>query len=83
MGDPYRIYYTPTGTDRGSVGRPTFPGYLSSETPSLLFDPTLPSTEPPSYSSDFLQRDIRSLTPGAYAVDDTGAFDFDPNLFLV
>ncbi|CAL8996065.1 unnamed protein product [Prunus brigantina] len=82
MGDPYRIYYTPTGTDRGSVGRPTFPGYLSSETPSLLFDPTLPSTEPPSYSSDFLQRDMRSLTPGAYAVDDTGGIRFRPEPIL-
>ncbi|CAN6539637.1 unnamed protein product [Malus baccata var. baccata] len=66
MGDPYRIYFTPPEID--SVARPSFPGYLSSETPSLLFNPTIPSTD--TYASDFLQRDIRSMTTGAYAVDD-------------
>ncbi|KAM0968113.1 hypothetical protein ACFX13_016834 [Malus domestica] len=69
MGDPYRIYFTPPEID--SVARPSFPGYLSSETPSLLFNPTIPSTDTQrSYASDFLQRDIRSMTTGAYAVDD-------------
>ncbi|CAN6682413.1 unnamed protein product [Malus baccata var. baccata] len=69
MGDPYRIYFTPPEID--SVARPSFPGYLSSETPSLLFNPTIPSTDTQrSYASDFPQRDIRSMTTGAYAVDD-------------
>ncbi|XP_048435398.1 uncharacterized protein LOC103952411 isoform X2 [Pyrus x bretschneideri] len=69
MRDPYRIYFTPPQLD--SVARPSFPGYLSSETPSLLFNPTIPSTDTQrSYASDFLHRDIRSMTTGAYAVDD-------------
>ncbi|XP_068335542.1 RNA-binding protein 1-like [Pyrus communis] len=69
MRDPYRIYFTPPQLD--SVARPSFPGYLSSETPSLPFNPTIPSTDTQrSYASDFLHRDIRSMTTGAYAVDD-------------
>ncbi|KAB2627849.1 hypothetical protein D8674_032644 [Pyrus ussuriensis x Pyrus communis] len=62
-----------------SVARPSFPGYLSSETPSLLFNPTIPSTDTQrSYASDFLQRDIRSMTTGTgvYAVDDAGGLRF-------
>ncbi|XP_048444334.1 RNA-binding protein 1 isoform X2 [Pyrus x bretschneideri] len=77
MGDPYRIYFTPP--ERDSVARPSFPGYLSSETPSLLFNPTIPSTDTQrSYASDFLQRDIRSMTTGTgvYAVDDAGGLRF-------
>lgn len=40
----------------GRVARSTFPGYLSSEAPSLLSDHT---SDLRSYSSDFLQRDVR------------------------
>ncbi|CAN6721889.1 unnamed protein product [Malus baccata var. baccata] len=77
MGDPYRIYFT--SPERDSVARPSFPGYLSSETPSLLFNPTIPSTDTQrSYASDFLQGDIRSMTTGTgvYAVDDAGGLRF-------
>ncbi|KAM1118662.1 hypothetical protein ACFX2I_042944 [Malus domestica] len=77
MGDPYRIYFT--SPERDSVARPSFPGYLSSETPPLLFNPTIPSTDTQrSYASDFLQGDIRSMTTGTgvYAVDDAGGLRF-------
>ncbi|KAK9946241.1 hypothetical protein M0R45_011716 [Rubus argutus] len=67
MADPYHRYGAPA--ERGRVARSTFPGYLSSEAPSLLSDHT---SNLQSYSSDFLRRDIRSMTAGDYGVDAVG-----------
>ncbi|XP_030944806.1 uncharacterized protein LOC115969311 isoform X2 [Quercus lobata] len=66
MADPYSRYGAGMADrDRASVSRPSFPGYLSSEPPSLA----LASTDMHPSSSDFLNKDINSLQPGAYGFD--------------
>lgn len=65
MADPYHRYGAPA--ERGRVARSTFPGYLSSEAPSLLSDHT---SNLQSYSSDFLRRD-KALASGPYGIDDS------------
>ncbi|KAL4649259.1 hypothetical protein ACB092_01G002500 [Castanea dentata] len=64
MADPYSRYGAGMA-DRASVSRPSFPGYLSSEPPSLA----LASADMHPSSSDFLNKDINSLQPGAYGFD--------------
>ncbi|KAM4121399.1 hypothetical protein ACB094_01G002600 [Castanea mollissima] len=64
MADPYSRYGAGMA-DRGSVSRPPFPGYLSSEPPSLA----LASADMHPSSSDFLNKDINSLQHGAYGFD--------------
>ncbi|XP_075651058.1 uncharacterized protein LOC142621632 isoform X2 [Castanea sativa] len=64
MADPYSRYGAGMA-DRASVSRPPFPGYLSSEPPSLA----LASADMHPSSSDFLNKDINSLQPGAYGFD--------------
>ncbi|XP_062022604.1 uncharacterized protein LOC133738932 isoform X2 [Rosa rugosa] len=68
MADPYQRYAAPP--ERGSVAKSNFPGYLSSEAPSLLSNHTFAPTELRSYSSDFLLRD-KSLGSVPYGVDDS------------
>ncbi|KAM5566091.1 hypothetical protein ABKV19_019864 [Rosa sericea] len=68
MADPYHRYAAPP--ERGSVAKSNFPGYLSSEAPSLLSNHTFAPTDLRSYSSDFLLRD-KSLGSVPYGVDDS------------
>jgi|UniRef100_A0A2N9HHX4 hypothetical protein len=69
MADPYNRYGA--GADRASVSRPSFPGYLSSEPPSLLSHPILGSTDMLGASSDSLKKEINSLQPQPYGFDGT------------
>ncbi|GAV56982.1 RRM_1 domain-containing protein [Cephalotus follicularis] len=68
MGDTYLPYGA--SADRASVGRSTFPGYLTSEAASLASHHDLRSSDMMLASSDFVQRDINSLRPGAYGLKD-------------
>ncbi|KAL6216822.1 PREDICTED: uncharacterized protein LOC101308481 [Fragaria vesca subsp. vesca] len=68
MTDPYHRYGSPP--ERGSVAKSNFPGYLTSEPPSLLSNHSFTPTDLRSYSSDFLQRD-KSLGLVPYGVDDS------------
>ncbi|PRQ27998.1 putative nucleotide-binding alpha-beta plait domain-containing protein [Rosa chinensis] len=68
MADPYHRYAAPP--ERGSVANSNFPGYLSSEAPSLLSNHTFAPTDLRSYSSDFRLRDKSSWSV-PYGVDDS------------
>ncbi|KAA8538723.1 hypothetical protein F0562_028296 [Nyssa sinensis] len=68
MGDLYWKYGA--SADTATVPRPSFPGYFPSE-PSLLTSHHLwSSNDLQGSSSDYLQRDIIPLQPGAYGLDD-------------
>ncbi|KAI4337162.1 hypothetical protein L6164_015609 [Bauhinia variegata] len=67
MGDPYYRYGTPT--DRASIPRTSFAGYLPSETPSAASHHASISTEFRGFGSDYLQNDINLLRTGGYGED--------------
>ncbi|XP_061993917.1 uncharacterized protein LOC133711847 [Rosa rugosa] len=73
MADLYHRYAAPP--ERGSVAKSNFPGYLSSEAPSLLSNHTFAPTDLRSYSSDFLLRD-KSLGSVPYGVSISQAVSF-------
>ncbi|XP_038695136.1 uncharacterized protein LOC119992489 isoform X2 [Tripterygium wilfordii] len=63
------LYYRYGATaDGGSVSRPRFPGYFSSEAPPSTSHHALGAYDLQGASSDFLQRD--TLQPGAYGLND-------------
>ncbi|XP_050364456.1 RNA-binding protein 2-like [Argentina anserina] len=68
MADPYHRYGAPP--ERGSVAKSNFPGYLSSEGPSLLSNHSFTPTDLRNYSSDFLHRD-KPLGLGPYGIGDS------------
>ncbi|XP_039006578.1 uncharacterized protein LOC120134179 [Hibiscus syriacus] len=65
MGDPYYIYPPASGVDRGSIPRPSFPGYFSTEAVPL------PShhADMQATSSDVQKRDISQMQPAMYGVN--------------
>ncbi|KAK3436021.1 hypothetical protein EUGRSUZ_C00672 [Eucalyptus grandis] len=69
MADPYYAYTAPT-TDRATATRASFPGYLSSETPSLASRHAFGYGDQRTFSSDALQKDVNPVGPGTYGVDD-------------
>ncbi|XP_022750072.1 uncharacterized protein LOC111299250 isoform X2 [Durio zibethinus] len=79
MGDPYYRYpASAAAADRGSIPRPSFPGYLSSEAPSLASH----HADMQVSSSDVQKRDINQFQPGFYGVNNisnSGVYP-DPNL---
>lgn len=52
----------------GSVSRLSFPGYVSTEAPPLASHSIPVSTGFPGASSDFLQRNVRSLLDGDFVL---------------
>lgn len=69
MADPYYAYTAPT-TDRATATRASFPGYLSSEAPSLASRHAFGYGDQRTFSSDALQKDVNPVGPGTYGVDD-------------
>ncbi|KAJ4952743.1 hypothetical protein NE237_029575 [Protea cynaroides] len=67
MGDPYWRYAAATAPTE-STSRTAFPGYLPSN--SSLTSHHLTSNDLRGSSSDYLQKDVLSLRPGAYGLDD-------------
>ncbi|KAL2471983.1 RNA-binding protein 1-like [Abeliophyllum distichum] len=55
-------------TASGSIPKPSFPGYLSSELPTLTNHNPSRSNDLWSSSSDFRQKDILPSRPGAYGI---------------
>ncbi|EOY29962.1 RNA-binding family protein isoform 1 [Theobroma cacao] len=78
MGDPNYYRYSAAAAERGSVSRPSFPGYFTSEAPSLASQ----HADMQYASSDVQKRDINRLQPWRYGVDDisnSGVYS-EPNL---
>ncbi|THG17722.1 hypothetical protein TEA_030138 [Camellia sinensis var. sinensis] len=71
MGDPYWRYGAPA--ERGSIPRPSFPGYLLPEQSSLTSHHLWSSNDLQGISSDFVQKD-----PGAYGVNDITGIGIRP-----
>ncbi|KAF8040651.1 hypothetical protein BT93_B2775 [Corymbia citriodora subsp. variegata] len=69
MADPYYAYTAPAA-DRATIARASFPGYLSSEPPSLASHHAFGYGDLRTFSSDALQKDVNSVGPGTYGVDD-------------
>ncbi|GKV03651.1 hypothetical protein SLEP1_g15921 [Rubroshorea leprosula] len=65
MVDPYSRYASTV--DRGSVSRPSFPGYLQSEAPSLASHFAASSSDTRA-ASGVLNEDMNSLRPGGYGL---------------
>ncbi|XVF89053.1 hypothetical protein PTKIN_Ptkin19aG0100000 [Pterospermum kingtungense] len=65
MGDPYNYRYPSSAPDIGNISRPSFPGYLSSEAPSLASH----HADMRVASSDAQNRDINQSQPGVYGVN--------------
>uniref|UniRef100_A0A5B6ZM08 RRM domain-containing protein n=1 Tax=Davidia involucrata TaxID=16924 RepID=A0A5B6ZM08_DAVIN len=76
MGDPYWRYGA--SGDTGSVPRPSFPGYLPSEPSSLTSHHLWSSNDLRGSSSDYLQKDMLLLRPGAYGLDDIAGIGVRP-----
>ncbi|XP_057957968.1 RNA-binding protein 2-like isoform X4 [Malania oleifera] len=68
MADPYWRYAA--SADRGTVPMPSFPGYMPAEASSLTSHHLWSSNDLRGSSSDFLQKDVLPLRPGAYGFDD-------------
>ncbi|CAL5439629.1 unnamed protein product [Camellia sinensis] len=71
MGDPYWRYGAPA--ERGSIPRPSFPGYLLPEQSSLTSHHLWSSNDLQGISSDFVQKD-----PGTYGVNDITGIGIRP-----
>lgn len=69
MADPYWRYSATS--DLGSVPKPNFHGYLSSEASASISHQLYSSTDLRGHSSDYLQKEILTSRPGAYGLDDT------------
>ncbi|XP_030448716.1 nuclear speckle RNA-binding protein B-like [Syzygium oleosum] len=69
MADPYYAYAAPAA-DRATVARASFPGYLSSETPSLASHHAFGYEDLRAFPSDALQKDVNPVRPGTYGIDD-------------
>ncbi|KAK8698543.1 hypothetical protein V6N13_114655 [Hibiscus sabdariffa] len=65
MGDPYYRYPPPAGVDRGSIPRPSFPGYFSAEAPLLPSHYANMQAAP----SNVQKIDISQMQPGMYGVN--------------
>ncbi|KAH7574405.1 hypothetical protein ACOSP7_008505 [Xanthoceras sorbifolium] len=78
MADHYYRY--DASTDRASVGRPSFPGYFTSEETMLPFRQPLGTTHLQNASSDFPQREINPVQPGGYGLDDAAGIRAHPEL---
>ncbi|KAL0297198.1 UNVERIFIED_CONTAM: hypothetical protein Sradi_6771900 [Sesamum radiatum] len=86
MGDPYWRYSAtapaapPSSSDRGSIPKPSFPGYLPSEVSTLTNYNPYSSRDLRAASSDFLQKDILPSRAGAYGVDDFAGIRSEPGV---
>ncbi|KAK4422204.1 RNA-binding protein 1 [Sesamum alatum] len=86
MGEPYWRYSAaaaaapPSSSDRGSIPKPSFPGYLSSEVSTLTNYNPYSSRDLRAASSDFLQKDILPSRAGAYGVDDFAGIRSEPGV---
>ncbi|OVA04473.1 RNA recognition motif domain [Macleaya cordata] len=69
MADPYWRFGTGVPPERDTVPRSSFPGYVSSES-SFLSSHHLWSSNDLRGPSDYLQKDILPLRPGAYSFHD-------------
>ncbi|GLT25606.1 hypothetical protein SLA2020_007270 [Shorea laevis] len=77
MVDPYSRYASTV--DRGSVSRPSFPGYLQSEAPSLASHFAASSSDT---RAGVLNEDMNSLRPGGYGLGSipSGGVQCEPGL---
>ncbi|KAG8381781.1 hypothetical protein BUALT_Bualt05G0008300 [Buddleja alternifolia] len=82
MADPYWRYAAvpPPSSERGNIPKPSFPGYLSSDTSALTNYNPYSSNDLRGASSDFLQKDILPSRPGAYGIDDIGGIRSEPGV---
>ncbi|KAL0447371.1 UNVERIFIED_CONTAM: RNA-binding protein 2 [Sesamum latifolium] len=86
MADPYWRYSAaapaapPSSSDRGSIPKPSFPGYLPSEASTLTNYNPYSSRDLRAASSDFLQKDILPSRAGAYGVDDFAGIRSEPGV---
>ncbi|XP_011100421.1 RNA-binding protein 1-like isoform X1 [Sesamum indicum] len=86
MGDPYWRYSAaapaapPSSSDRGSIPKPSFPGYLPSEVSTLTNYYPYSSRDLRAASSDFPQKDILPSRAGAYGVDDFAGIRSEPGI---
>ncbi|KAL3500808.1 hypothetical protein ACH5RR_039901 [Cinchona calisaya] len=71
MGDPYWRYSVPPQPEGGSIPKPSFPGYLSSDATALTTHQPWSSNDARG-SSDYLEKDILQSRSGAYGVDVRG-----------
>ncbi|KAK2980121.1 hypothetical protein RJ640_019544 [Escallonia rubra] len=68
MADPYWRYGA--SADRGSIARQSFPGYLTSEAPTIATHHAYNPSDLLGTSSDYFQKDILPMRHMAYGVDD-------------
>ncbi|KAF5192750.1 Rna-binding protein [Thalictrum thalictroides] len=74
MADSYWRYAPSAAQERDSVPRASFPGYLSSEASFLSAHHLRSPNDLQATPSDYLQKDILQLRPGAYGLDDFAGF---------